>query len=191
MAAEQPPLTVQQLVQIAIEVNPQVKSARAQWNSALHQIKQNYVPADPTFSYNNLDSWRGIGDPGTSEFSVSQPLQFPGKALYQGDIAQRIARIAQISYEATLRDTRAAVETGFYQALLDAALSDVITAQVADLARVLKVTQISYEANQAAQTDVISAQVDYSVAEQTLAQSRVSARNDLRQLNGLIFRHAD
>jgi len=185
------PITVEELVVAILRVNPQVKAARAQWNSALHQIKQNYVPADPTFGFNNFDSWRGIGNAATHEIAVTQAIQFPGKALYQGDIAKRAARIAQISYAATLRDTRAAAETGYYQALLDAAMADLSAAQLVDLGRVLKVTQVNYETNQAAQTDVISAQVDYSIAEQTLAQNRVSARNDLRQLNQLLFRHAD
>lgn len=185
------PMKVDGLVAAVLSANPQVRAARAQWNSALHQIKQNYVPADPTVGYNNIDSWRGIGNPGINEFTISQPLQFPGKALYQGDIAERTATIARITYEATIRDTRAAAETGYYQALLDAAQADVTAAQVADLGRVLKVTQVNYETNQAAQTDVISAQVDYSTTEQTLAQERVNARNDIRQLNGLLFRHPD
>jgi outer membrane protein, heavy metal efflux system len=184
------PLSVEQLVQAVLLVNPQVKAARAQWNSALHQIKQNYVPADPTFTYSNLDSSKDF-NAAAHAHAWSDNFQFPGKALYQADMAKRTAEIAQISYEATLRDTRAAAETGYYQALLDAALADVTAAQVADLGRVLRVTQVNYETNQAAQTDVISAQVDYSTTEQTLAQNRVSARNDLRQLNQLLFRHPD
>src|SRR5579875_265343 len=185
------PITVDELVTAVLEVNPQVKSARAQWNSALHQIKQNYVPADPTFGYNNIDSWRGIGAPGIHEYTVTQPVQFPGKALYQADMARRTAKIAQISYLATVRDTRAAAETGYYQALLDDALADVTAAQLADLARVVKVTQIKYEVNQATQSDVISAQFDYSTPKQSLAQARLAARNDLRNLNQLLFRRPD
>lgn len=44
------------LVEIAIEVNPQVRSLRAQWEAAQHQILQNYAPADPVFTYGNVDS---------------------------------------------------------------------------------------------------------------------------------------
>jgi outer membrane protein, heavy metal efflux system len=183
-------ITVGELVAAVLEVNPQVRAARAQWNSALHQIKQNYVPADPTFTYSNLDSSKDF-NAAVHAHAWSENFQFPGKALYQGDMAKRTAKIAEISYQATLRDTRAAAETGFYQVLLDTALANVTAAQVVDLGRVLKVAQVNYEANQAAQTDVISAQVDYSTSEQTLAQNRVSARNDLRQLNQLLFRHPD
>jgi outer membrane protein TolC len=125
------------------------------------------------------------------EITVTQAIQFPGKALHQGDIAKRTAEIARISYQATGRDIRAAAETGFYQALLDAALADATAAQVVDLGRVLEVTQVNYETNQAAQTDVISAQFDYSTTEQQEEQLRVNALNDKRQLNQLLFRRAD
>lgn len=184
-------LTIEQLVQAVLRVKPLVRAARARWNSAVHQIKQNYVPADPTFGYNNIDSWRGIGNAGAHEIAVAQAIQFPGKALHQADIAKRTAEIARISYQAACRDIRTAAETGFYQTLLDAALADATLAQVVDLGRVLKVTQVSYETNQAAQTDVISAQFDYSTAEQQEEQLRVNLLNDKRQLNQLLFRRAD
>ena len=45
-----------QLVEIATEMNPQVRAARDRWYSATHQIKQNYAPADPILGYANLDS---------------------------------------------------------------------------------------------------------------------------------------
>jgi cobalt-zinc-cadmium efflux system outer membrane protein len=184
------PITVEQLVQAVLQVNPQVRAARARWNSAIHQIKQNYVPADPTFNYSNLESSKDF-NAAAHAHAWSDNFQFPGKAFLQGDQAKRTAEIARLSYEATCRDTRAAAETGYYQALLDAALADATAAQVADLERVLKVTQVNYETNQAAQTDVISAQFDYSTARQQEEQLLVSALNDKRQLNQLLFRRAD
>jgi outer membrane protein, heavy metal efflux system len=184
------PVTLGELVRAVLRVNPQVAGAGARWYSAVHQIKQNYVPVDPTFTYANLESSKDF-NAATHAHALSENFQFPGKALYQGDIARRTAEIARITYEATSRDTRAAAETGFYQALLDSALADTTAAQVVHLGRVLKVTQVNYETNQAAQTDVISAQFDYSTAEQQQQQLRVNARNDKRQLNQLLFRHPD
>ncbi len=43
------PLTVEQLVELAIEVNPQVRATREQWHAAQHQIMQNYAPADQQY----------------------------------------------------------------------------------------------------------------------------------------------
>src|SRR5512140_1758660 len=49
-------LDVTQLVQVALEVNPQVRAARARWESAEHSIKQAYAPNDPQLSFTNGDS---------------------------------------------------------------------------------------------------------------------------------------
>jgi hypothetical protein len=41
LAAAEQPLTVEQLVEAAIEVNPQVRATKEQWDAAQHQILQN------------------------------------------------------------------------------------------------------------------------------------------------------
>ena len=87
------PLDVTQLVQVALEVNPQVRAARARWESAEHSTKQAYAPNDPQLSFTNGDS-AGNGFNRTSYHTllVSEAFQFPGKALLQGDQARRSAR---------------------------------------------------------------------------------------------------
>src|ERR1035441_3439970 len=95
----------------------------AQWEAAQHQILQNYAPADPIFTYANVDASHGLLDhAATHAHSLSENFQFPGKAVLQADQAKRAADIARFAYEAAIRDMRAAVETGYYQVLLDDAL---------------------------------------------------------------------
>ncbi len=48
--AEDVGLDAAQLVEVAVEVNPQVKAARARWAAAVHSIEQNYALADPDIS---------------------------------------------------------------------------------------------------------------------------------------------
>ncbi len=177
-AAGEQPLTVEQLVDIALQVNPQVRAAKARWNSALHAVEQNYVPADPIYSFSNVDSSHGVGDAALHSQNVTEGLQFPGKALLQADVARRTAEIARLTYEATLRDIRAQTETICYQYLLDSALAGATAEHVEDLRRVLNVSQTAYSANRIAQADVINAQFDYSAAEQQAGQFRVNAATD-------------
>ena len=197
LAAQQPApaptgemvLTVDQLVQLAEEANPTVKAARERWYSAEHSIKQAYAPNDPIFTFYNTDSPKNsFGSPAVRSYNVTESFQFPGKALLQTDQAKRIAQIARLAYEATLRDTRAAVETGYYQLVLDSALSGVNTENLDNLSRVLKVTQIAYTANQATQTDFISAEFDLAAARQQEAQYETSVLNDETTLNELLSR---
>jgi outer membrane protein, heavy metal efflux system len=185
-------LEAPQLVEIAVEVNPQVRGARYRWESAKHQIVQNYTPADPQFSYTNFDSWRGfLKGSGTHNITVTQSLQFPGKGLLQGRMARRGAEIARLTYMAAVRDVRAQALTGYYQLQLDLALNDLISENVANLERVLKVTEIAYTANLASQGDLINAKFALEANRELLRQQAVTIANDKTALNVLLDRRPD
>ena len=181
-------MNADQLVELAIESNPQVKAARARWDAAQHQILQNYAPADPVLTYSNIDSRQGIGDAGEHGHAVSESFQFPGKALLQADSAKRNAQIARLSYDATIRDLRAAVETGYYQVLLDESVMGVNRDNIAALKQVLQVTQVAYSANQVTQADFITSEFDLALAEQQERAYETARTNDLVMLNQLLHR---
>jgi outer membrane protein, heavy metal efflux system len=192
LTAEAPPLSLNQAVELAVEVNPQVRGARYRWESAQHQIVQNYTPADPQFSYLNSDSWRGfLYGSGLHNLTVTESLQFPGKGLLQGQIAQRTAEIAHLTYSAAVRDVRAEVQTAYYQIQLDLALNDLFAENVANLRRVLKVTEIAYTANLATEGDVINAKFALEAAREQLQQHAVTVLNDKSALNILLVRRPD
>lgn len=111
-----------------------------------------------------------------------------GKAILQADIAKRNAQIARLNYEATVRDIRAAVETAYYQVLLDDALLGVNAENIANLKQVLEVTQVAYSANQVTQTDFISSEFDVAQAQQQQLQYRTAKANDQTSLNQLLHR---
>ena len=186
-AATEQPLTVQQLVEIAIEVNPQVRAAKEQWDVARHQILQNYAPADPIFTYANVDSSKDF-NAAVHGHSFSESFQFPGKALLQADEAKRTAEIAGLTYEAAVRDLRAAVKTAYYQVLLDEALVGINAENIANLKQVAHVTQIQYTANQATQADLIAAEFALAQAQLQQRQYQTSLANDRVGLNQLLYR---
>ena len=189
IACADPALGPAQLVEIATEVNPQVRGARDRWYSAMHQIQQNYAPADPILGYQNVDSpTNGFSAASEHTLTLADSFQFPGKAILQADNARRNAEIARLVYEGTLRDVRAETETGYYQVLLDAALEQVQAENVDNLGQVLKVTQVAYSANQVTQADFISSEFDLAAARQSQMQLRASVLNDETSLNQLLFR---
>src|SRR6516165_4608154 len=163
------PLTLDQLIRAALEVNPTVKAARERWYSANHQIKQNYVPVDPLFGYSNIDSPNfPLYESSLHKIVASQSLQCPGKGLLQGDQAKRSAEIARLTYEATIRDVRAQVEVAYYQLALDTALGGVTEALVTSINQVVKVTEIAFATSQVTQSDFIAAELSGAAAEQQL-----------------------
>ncbi|HEY1851746.1 MAG TPA: TolC family protein [Candidatus Binataceae bacterium] len=185
-------LDAAQLVEVAVEVNPQVKAARAQWQAAVHSIKQNYAPADPIFDYQNIDSpTNGLNQASEHSIQISDAFQFPGKALLQADQARKAAQVARLVYEATIRDIRAQTEAAYYQALLDGALGEVQGTTVQNLRQVLNVTQVAYSANQVTQTDFISAEYDLAAARQQQEQLRTAEANDGTTINQLLYRRPD
>jgi cobalt-zinc-cadmium efflux system outer membrane protein len=185
-------LTADELVQAALEANPQIKSARAQWLAAVHGIKQNYAPADPIFGYYNVDSpTNGFGQSSEHTLTVADSFQFPGKAFLQADQAKRSALIARLMYEAAIRDIHAQIETAYYQALLDAAQGRVQGETADNLELVLKVTQTAYAANQVTQSDFISAEFAVANARLQQRQLRVAEQNDETTINQLLYRPPD
>jgi len=168
-------------------MNPQIKQAKSQWDTARHQILQNYAPADPIFTYGNLESSKDF-NAATHSHNVTESFQFPGEALLQADQAKRTAEIARLSYLAAMRDLRANVETAYYQVLLDHALIAVNAENIDSLKQVLEVTQIRYTASQAAQTDSIAAQLALSQAELLQHQYETNLLNDETALNQFLYR---
>ncbi len=182
-------LSEAQLVEIAIEANPQVKSARYRWDSAVHSIKQTVAPNDPVFTYTNSDSPKNpLGRASVHEFNFTETFQFPGKALYQRDQAVRAAEIAHLALVATVRDVRAATETGYYQLVLDEALAGVNDENVRNLDEVVRVTETAYSASSVPQTDVISSEFDLAAARQLQRQYLTAVANDETALNLQLYR---
>ena len=183
------PLSEAQLVEIAIEANPAVKSARYRWDAAIHSIKQTVAPNDPVFTYTNSDSVKNpLGRAALREFNFTETFQFPGKALHQRDQAVRSADIAHLMLAATVRDVRAATEIGYFQLVLDGALSEVNAENVQNLDQVVRVTETAYSTSAVPQTDVISSEFDLATARQLQHQYLTAVANDETALNLQLYR---
>jgi outer membrane protein TolC len=181
------PLTIEQLVEVAIEVNPQVRAAKEKWEAAQHQILQNYAPADPSFTYANLESSKDF-NAAVHAHSLSESFQFPGKALLQAQQSRRSAEIAQLTYEVVQRDLRASVAVAYYQLLLDDALLRVNADNIANLKQVVGVVQTQYTATQTSQADLIGAQFALTQAQTQQLQYQTNRANDRVGLNQLLYR---
>jgi outer membrane protein, heavy metal efflux system len=186
-AAAATPLSEEELVEIAIESNPQVRAVHAQWQAAEHQILQNYAPADPVFTYSNVDSSKDF-NAATHAHGFSENFQFPGEAFLQADESKRTAQIAHLTYEAAIRDLRAGVETAYYQILLDDGLITINADNIDNLKQVVNVTQAQYTGGQAAQSDLIGAELALEQAELQQRQYQTNRLNDRAGLNQLLYR---
>ncbi len=180
-------LNAGELVEVAIESNPQIHAMRAQWHAAQHQILQNYAPADPVFTYSNVDSSKDF-NAATHAHAFSESFQFPGEAFLQADESRRTAEIARLTYDAAVRDLRAGVETAYYQVLLDEGLITVNGENIGNLKQVVNVTQAQYMGGQAQQSDLIGAELALEQAQLQQRQYQTNRLNDRAGLNQLLYR---
>jgi outer membrane protein TolC len=180
-------LNANDLVEIAVESNPQVRAVHAQWEAAQHQILQNYAPVDPVFTYSNVDSSKDF-NAASHAHAFSESFQFPGEAFLQADESRRTAEIARLTYEAAVRDLRAGVETAYYQVLLDEGLIAINGENIGNLKQVVNVTQAQYTGGQAQQSDLIGAELALEQAQLQQRQYQTNRSNDRAGLNQLLYR---
>ena len=180
--------TIDDLVDLALGVNPQVRAARARWESAVHSIDQNYAPADPIVTYGSIDSpTNGFSRSSEHLLQASEALQFPGKALLQAQTSKRAAEIARLDYDAAVRDVRTRTETQAYQLAVDSALSANVTRAIYDLERFGDAAR----GNQASSVHRDAVASDIADAQQRKRRFEVARNDDLTRLNQLLLRGPD
>jgi cobalt-zinc-cadmium efflux system outer membrane protein len=181
------PMGVDQIVDMAVELSPQVRAARARWESAKHSILQNYAPEDPFVGFSSLDSpTNGFTSASERTFEASASFQFPGKAFLQADIAKRSAEIARLSYEAMVRDIRTNAATAFYQLSLDEALKERVLKTISDLKEVAAATN---QNQPKADAEAVAAQI--AEEQQNLRRLDRARADDGIRLNTLLRRGPD
>src|SRR6202034_1340190 len=95
---------------------------------------------------------------------------------------------AHLTYEAAIRDLRAGVETAYYQILLDDGLIAINSDNIDNLKQVVNVTQAQYTGGQAAQSDLIGAELALEQAQLQQRQYQTNRLNDRAGLNQLLYR---
>jgi cobalt-zinc-cadmium efflux system outer membrane protein len=185
------PFSADDLVRMAMAENPLVKSSEEQYQSALHQIDQAYTPQDPQVSWSINNSPTGFNHPTSNTLGISESFQFPGESWLQGDEAHRTAEIARLTYMAAARDARAQALTAYYQTILDSEAVAIGIENAESIDQVLHVVEVAYSASQAAQSDLINAEISLTQSSQTVWTSKVAEANDEAALNQVIGREPE
>jgi len=184
------------LIDESLDRNPDLKAAKARWQSFSHKI----VPAasldDPRLSLglNNypVDTFASDQTPMTGEtVRLTQMLPFPGKLAAKKEIAaQQAAWYEQMYKEARIGLARQVKESWYSLFFLDRSLEQV-EASLKLLDDLVKLTEDRYATGKGIQQDVLKAQVERSIMEErrmTLVQQHASA---LAALNALRNQPAD
>lgn len=159
--------TLKSLVGEALEKNPEILRARAEWEAATKRPSQAGSLPDPMVGI----GWRNVRfnritlteDPNSMvTFSFSQEFPFPGKLSLREQIAKEEAQAQEKLYEATSRRVMADIKEAYYDwFLVDKSIE--ITLRNKDLLEnFVKIAEAKYKVGKGIQQDVIKAQVEVS-----------------------------
>jgi outer membrane protein TolC len=163
--AQDPPVTLKDLIDEALKNNPEILSAEAKAASASQRISQQASLPDPMLSvgYENEGLSRynyGESPDAKWMFSLSQTLTFPGKLSLQAQAANQEALAERANAQAMRRQVALRVSEAYYDLFLVTRELDLIQARK-PLANKLEETALArYSAGTGSQEEVIMAQVD-------------------------------
>ena len=189
-AQGQKPLTLNELVGIALESSPQVLAARDQSKAIKGQLSSARAIPNPEFEL-NAGQQRSVSGPLTtgnvSSWSVTQPLDMPYTRYPRVNAAEanvRAADAARIAFEIEMISR---VQQRFYELMrrdaeLKAAEEDLgLTKQIRDR------MQIRYDVGETARFELIRAQTEFLNAQINAESSKLrveQAKGQLRQVVG-------
>ncbi len=151
------------LVKLALENNPEIKAAERRWRAAEARPAQVSTLPDPMLSYSRFGSSveTRVG-PQENAFVLSQSIPFPGKLGLRGDIARQDAVAEAQKSEATRRDVVFKVKQAYYDLYwIDSSIA-ILTQYVDVLRDFTTVAEQKYATGQGIQANVLKSQVELS-----------------------------
>ncbi len=166
LSAEAIPL--EELVREALERNPEVQAARRTVDAMRARIPQSRAWPDPKVSVsyggNLLPPFTLMNrDPSSMrQFSAEQEIPYPGKTRLRAQIAEREADAESLAYEAVRRRVAAEVKQTYFDLYFTDQSLSTLRKDHELLEKFEKIAEYRYGVGQAAQQDVLKAQVELS-----------------------------
>ncbi len=160
----QPPsLQLREIIEEALEKNPEIVAAKNQWEAARERIPQASSLDDPVLSYTYLGRRveTRVG-PQRNRLGISQKFPFLGKLSLRGEIASQGAQRARELHEAKKLEIVAKVKSAYYWIFMIHKAIQINQENVEILRRFARIAEIKYATGKVSQQDVLKAQVELS-----------------------------
>ena len=183
------------LVQEALERNPDIRAAQEMVEEARSRPAQVRALPDPTLSVSYLNEGLspslGSRDFTTLSFMWTQDLPYPGKRGLRGEMLSREADQAAQQLERARLSTTAAVRRAYYGLVHARDRLALIDEQERTFRQIAAVARERYAVGQGVQQDVLRAQVEVTRIRQFRAEQEAEASVRLAELNRLLDRASD
>jgi len=186
-------LSLDELVQEALEKNPEAQSALHTVNALRRRVPQVKTLPDPVVGIGwagNLAPFSTMsGDPSSYRgVTVSEQFPYPGKLKLQGAIADKEADAAQADYEAIRRRVTAEVKAAFYDYFYFDKAIQTTTKNKDLLEKLSKIAEARYRVGKAMQQDVLRSQVEVSLLIEKLTVLEQQKETAQARINTFLLR---
>jgi cobalt-zinc-cadmium efflux system outer membrane protein len=182
--------TLDQLVQLALESNPQVMASRDQTRASSGQLRSAKAIPNPEFEVNTGQQRGTSGSLTTgnvSSWAVTQPLDMPYTRFPRVNAAEASMRAAEANRVAFEVETIARVRQGFYELVRREAEARAADEDMDLTKQIQNRMQLRYDVGETARFELIRAQTEFLNAEIVAQASKLrieQARSQLRKLVG-------
>ena len=182
--------TLDQLVQLALESNPQVMASRDQTRASSGQLRSAKAIPNPEFEVNTGQQRGTSGSLTTgnvSSWAVTQPLDMPYTRFPRVNAAEASMRAAEAGRVAFEVETIARVRQGFYELVRREAEARAADEDMDLTKQIQNRMQLRYDVGETARFELIRAQTEFLNAEIVAQASKLrieQARSQLRKLVG-------
>lgn len=187
-------ISVNRLVEIALEANPEIKAMRREFDATRARIPQQKALPDPEVMFGNNTQKSPIpltglrGDFSEIYVGASQNLPWFGIRRLRGQVASAESEAKFQEYAATARRITSEVKTAYYDLYNTERALAVIKRDQDILDKMAQVAEARYSVGKAQQVDAINARVEITELLHRQGELEIKRATALAQLNTLLFR---
>jgi cobalt-zinc-cadmium efflux system outer membrane protein len=185
-------LQLSELIEVALERNPEIIAAQQRWESAQEIIEAKRAFPDPQFSYTYfVEPVETRVGPQKNVFGARQTFPFYGKRDLRADVASKKADALEATYEAVKQEIVRRVKRSFYALFYVVKIIDITKEEKEILKRFEHIARTKYATGKGSQQNILKVHVEISRLEDrllTLANQKQTAE---AMINTLLDRPAD
>jgi outer membrane protein TolC len=164
--SEKPRLNVDQLVDEALQNNPEISAVKIKWEIFKEKIPQSNALEDPMFGFGivNLPTNFSFKDEDMTmkEFSISQKFPFPGKRPLMKEMASKEAEAVSTEIQGKIHQIIKDVKTAYYDLSHIYRTTEVTQRNKRILEDFAKIAETRYGVGEGIQQDVFKAHIEVS-----------------------------
>jgi outer membrane protein TolC len=188
-------VNVDQLVEEALQNNPEISAAKRKWDVFKEKIPQASALEDPMFGFGIVNLPTNFRfkeeDMTMKEFSISQKFPFPGKRPLMREMAEKEAEAVSTEIQGKIHQIVKDVKISYYDLSHVYRTTEVVQRNKEILENFAKIAETRYAVGEGIQQDVLKAHVEVSKMVDELIMLGQKKRALEAKLNALLNRTSE